>query len=102
MLLVPWSRAVELIDYIADDLSIWPLWLCPLDRARMPTFHPMTAAATSGNNESDGFYCRSCSGSSKYLTSQFVAQNRGLEAKLEEMGVRGWLYAHVFYTEYEF
>ncbi|KAL2162750.1 hypothetical protein VTH06DRAFT_6586 [Thermothelomyces fergusii] len=106
---VPWDRAVELIDYISDDLSIWPLWLCPLATARMPTFHPVTAGAAAPatpSSPSPVFSNEMLSigvwGWGPRNRDEFVARNRGLEAKLEELGGRKWLYAHVFYTENEF
>ncbi|KAK4250718.1 hypothetical protein C7999DRAFT_28801 [Corynascus novoguineensis] len=117
---VPWDRAIELIDHLADDLDIWPLWLCPLGRARMPTFHPVTALSSLSSSATDTSPDGSepapsppPSLSDEMLSigvwgwgprdrAAFIARNRGLEAKLEALGGRKWLYAHVFYSEDEF
>ncbi|KOS23024.1 Delta(24)-sterol reductase [Escovopsis weberi] len=39
----PYDTAEQFIDYAAAELGTWPLWLCPLKRSAMPTFHPVTA-----------------------------------------------------------
>ncbi|EAQ87374.1 hypothetical protein CHGG_03993 [Chaetomium globosum CBS 148.51] len=104
---VPWDNAAALIDHISDDLGIWPLWLCPLAGARMPTFHPMTAkTGVAGSGcppmTSDEMLSIGLWGWGPKKLDQFVAKNRGLEAKLEELRGRKWLYANMFYTEEEF
>jgi FAD/FMN-containing dehydrogenase len=105
---VPWDRAVELVEHVSEDLGIWPLWLCPLAGAGMPTFHPVTSSsATSESNNgpapvSDEMLSIGIWGWGPKDRERFVAKNRRLEAKLEELGGRKWLYAHMFYTEDEF
>ncbi|KAH6855863.1 hypothetical protein B0I37DRAFT_365997 [Chaetomium sp. MPI-CAGE-AT-0009] len=101
---VPWDNAAELIDHISDDLKIWPLWLCPLAKARMPTFHPMTTASTAepGSPTSDEMLSIGLWGWGPKKPDEFVAKNRDLEAKLEQLRGRKWLYAHMFHTEEEF
>ncbi|KAL2170117.1 hypothetical protein VTG60DRAFT_5212 [Thermothelomyces hinnuleus] len=115
---VPWDRATELIDHISDDLSIWPLRLCPLGSARMPTFHPVTAATSATTTVMSSAAAAAAAPPSPLFSDEmlsidiwgwvpkdrgeFVARNRDLEAKLEALGGRKWLYAHVFYTEGEF
>jgi FAD/FMN-containing dehydrogenase len=100
---VPWDKATELIDHISDELGIWPLWLCPLGKAHLPTFHPMTSSAPQSRpSVSDEMLSIGIWGWGPKAFDQFVAKNRDLEAKLEELGGRKWLYAHMFYTEGEF
>jgi FAD/FMN-containing dehydrogenase len=101
---VPWDKATELIDHIDDELGIWPLWLCPLAQARLPTFHPVTSSAPPESNPStsDEMLSIGIWGWGPKQLDQFVAKNRHLEEKLEELGGRKWLYAHMFYTEGEF
>jgi FAD/FMN-containing dehydrogenase len=103
---VPWDNAAALIDHISEDLEIWPLWLCPLAGAQMPTFHPMTTKAAVAGSGSSGTSDEMLSiglwGWGPKKLDQFVAKNRGLEAKLEELRGRKWLYANMFYTEEEF
>ena len=100
---VPWDQATEFIDHIADELAIWPLWLCPLGKTRMPSFHPVTSSAPeSGLSTSDEMLSVGIWGWGPKDRDRFLASNRGLEAKLEELNGRKWLYAHMFYTEEEF
>ncbi|KAK3294103.1 uncharacterized protein B0H64DRAFT_325774 [Chaetomium fimeti] len=101
---VPWDNATELIDHISDDLEIWPLWLCPLAKAQMPTFHPMTTSSVAkpGPSTSDEMLSIGLWGWGPKKPGEFVAKNRDLEAKLEELRGRKWLYAHMFHTEEEF
>ena len=103
---VPWDNAAALIDHISEDLEIWPLWLCPLAGAQMPTFHPMTTSPAVAGARSAGTSDEMLSiglwGWGPKKLEQFVAKNRALEAKLEELRGRKWLYANMFYTEEEF
>jgi FAD/FMN-containing dehydrogenase len=39
-LALPYHTAEAFIDYTAEWLGIWPLWLCPLRGTPRPTFHP--------------------------------------------------------------
>jgi hypothetical protein len=101
---VPWDNAAEFIDHLSDSLDIWPLWLCPLAKASMPTFHPMTTSSAAGPepSTSDELLSIGIWGWGPNKSDEFVAKNRDLEAKLEELRGRKWLYAHMFYTEEEF
>ena len=101
---VPWGNAAEFIDHLSDSLNIWPLWLCPLAKARMPTFHPMTTSSTAEPkpSTSDEMLSIGIWGWGPNKRDEFIAKNRDLEAKLEQLRGRKWLYAHMFYTEEEF
>ena len=100
---VPWENSVELIDYIGDELDIWPLWLCPLRKAHPPTFHPVTASPPFSTSPDGGdMLSIGIWGWGPKQDDEFIAKNRGLEKKLEDLGGRKWLYAHTFYSEEEF
>ncbi|KAK6225689.1 FAD binding domain-containing protein [Colletotrichum tabaci] len=118
---LPYTTAQDFIDYVADTLEIWPLWLCPLRAlASTPSFHPYTTEPPGGDGNGNGDGNGDCNGngegnavtqpmlnvgvwgpSSKKI-DRFVRQNRDLEAKLAELGGRKVLYSHAYYTEKEF
>ncbi|KFX90891.1 hypothetical protein V490_06230 [Pseudogymnoascus sp. VKM F-3557] len=106
-LAIPYSTANAFVDFISQEFGIWPLWLCPLRPASTPTFHPVTrdgdakeeAISTSVSRPmlSIGVW-----GWGPQNYDEFIAKNRALEKKLDELGGRKWLYAQTYYTEAEF
>ncbi|QPC59512.1 hypothetical protein HYE67_001743 [Fusarium culmorum] len=107
-LALPYDTAEEFINWVDFELGIWPLWLCPLKEARMPTFHPVTTSVEKpvvGDGEVDmsqpmlniGVW-----GWGPRDAEEFKAKNRGLEKKLADLRGRKWLYAHAYYTEEKF
>lgn len=98
-LALPMSTAADFVDYTAAELDIWPLWLCPLRRSLKPTMHPYTTGADEDNEImlNIGVW-----GFGPANRADFVAAERGLEAKLKELGGMKWLYAQTYYAEDEF
>ncbi|KAK5683696.1 hypothetical protein LTR17_027276 [Elasticomyces elasticus] len=96
---LPYSTVESFIDWCANQLSIWPLWLCPLRTTQAPTFHPQTsdAAGIPQPMLNIGLW-----GRASFDLSTFVEQNRVLEARLVQLGGRKVLYSHTYYTEEEF
>lgn len=105
---VPFATAGRLVDYTADELGIWPLWLCPLRRRAPPTFHPHTTTPgprdprEGGEEEDDMMLNVGVWGWGPAGHDEFVRANRALEAKVAELGGMKWLYAHTYYEEQEF
>ncbi|KAK1996785.1 FAD binding domain-containing protein [Colletotrichum falcatum] len=104
-LALPYATVGDFIDYVADELEIWPLWLCPLRASSSsssssssppsppsppPSPQPMLNVGVWGRPASSG------------KIDRFVRQNRDLEARLAELGGRKVLYSHAYYTEKEF
>lgn len=111
---LPYDTAEEFINHVAEDLNIWPLWLCPLKGMPTPTFHPVTEETegllVDGSGER-GLQSAKMSrpmlnigvwGWGPQDVSEFIAKNRALEDKLTALGGRKWLYAHTYYSEDEF
>jgi delta24-sterol reductase len=101
-LALPYDSAEAFVDYTADKLDIWPLWLCPLKQTPPPTFHPhdCKTKATAGTPEpmlNIGVW-----GWGPVDMDEFVTKNRALEDKLVQLGGMKWLYAHTYYSEEEF
>ena len=98
---LPYSTVEEFINYTAEELDIWPLWLCPLRERHPPTFHPFTMLpGTDGSAKpmlNVGVW-----GPVEENIDTFAKQNRELEHKLKELGGRKVLYSHTYYTEQEF
>jgi Delta24-sterol reductase len=97
-LALPYENAEEFIDYTTKTFDIWPLWYCPLKQSTTPTMHPHnTDTKYSGRLLNIGLW-----GFGPDKTSEFVAKNRNLEHKLNQLGGMKWLYAHTYYPEDEF
>jgi hypothetical protein len=107
-LALPYDTAEEFTNWVDSEYGIWPLWLCPLKEARMPTFHPVTNHMRSrkGDDEEDGMPRPMLNigvwGWGPTKPEVFKAKNHNLEKKLAELGGRKWLYAHAYYTEEKF
>lgn len=97
---LPYSGVDAFIKYVADDLDIWPLWLCPLPPIETPTFHPSTNEP--GGAEAQPMLNVGVWGLGSSNLETFVKMNRDLEGKVRELGGRKVLYSHTYYTEDEF
>ncbi|KAI8268231.1 Delta(24)-sterol reductase [Colletotrichum sp. SAR 10_98] len=97
---LPYSTVQNFIDYVADNMEIWPLWLCPLRAIEAPSFHPYTTEP--GGEAPQPMLNVGVWGHSSKKIDRFMRQNRDLEAKLMELGGRKVLYSHAYYTEKEF
>lgn len=100
-LVLPFSSAVEFLQYADEAFRIYPLWLCPLKQSPSPTMHPHNA------KEADGKALRPMLnvglwGFGPRDREIFVALNRHLERILRELGGMKWLYAQTHYSEDEF
>ncbi|KAJ5476897.1 hypothetical protein N7475_002626 [Penicillium sp. IBT 31633x] len=105
---VPISTAPEFLDWLdrPENFGQYPLWLCPLP--------PAKAGGLEGQSVHDGNAISADTQKTQLLnfgiwgpaitTDQagFVAQNRRLEHKVQNLGGKKWLYAHTYYTEDEF
>ncbi|KAI0152603.1 hypothetical protein GGR57DRAFT_492647 [Xylariaceae sp. FL1272] len=89
---IPYDTAEEFIKYTTKSLNIWPLWLCPLQTPKGPSFHPhvrnpsATRSATEMLNV--GVW-----GWGPPKKSDFVQVNRALEDKVNELGGMKWYYS---------
>lgn len=125
---MPFATTEKLVDYTAEELDIWPLWLCPLKRRAPPTFHPFTTTPppppppphnnNSNNKKTEGIIGQEGEEKEKEEDpmmlnvgvwgwgpsdpSTFASANRALEHKIRELGGMKWLYAHTYYDEPEF
>jgi delta24-sterol reductase len=117
-LVVPVETSEAFVDYVAEDLQIWPLWICPMrkkvedgDIWGWPFWKD--TCATNGN------VCKITAGSSKQFKSELTLNigvwgaadsdlvecyriNRRLEERLRELRGMKVPYAAAFYTEDEF
>lgn len=95
---VPIERAGEFFDFLAREIGIWPLWVCPL-RQRAPDarwdLYPLDSGATYVNF---GFW------STVELApgQPDSTHNRRIEQVVEELGGRKSLYSTSFYEREEF
>lgn len=101
---VPLSRAPELASHAHAAWGHYPVWLCPLRVDGVPPlFHRGMAAATQeGGRTPELLLNFGLWGPGSADRAAFVALNRGLEHKVQELGGQKCLYAQVYYTEEEF
>lgn len=96
-LALPYDTVEQFVDYTAETLDIWPLWLCPLKTPQGPTFHPHLRNGSGNEMLNIGVW-----GWGPADRDEFVRVNRDLETKVNELGGMKWLYAHTYYTSDEF
>ena len=102
-LALPFEAAENFIDWTANRLDIWPLWMCPLLVSSMPTLHPHplegsdAAGKTSDLMLSIGVY-----GVSPRDYEEWMTANRDLEEKVTKLGGMKWAYAAQLYPEGRF
>ena len=101
-LALPFSTAEAFLDYAIESFDIWPLWLCPLRRPNLPTFHPHSHGAEAESKAPNVLLNIGLWGSGPTQHDKFIAKNRELEQKLRDLGGTKWLYAHAYYEEGEF
>ncbi|KAI0878719.1 hypothetical protein GGS24DRAFT_442911 [Hypoxylon argillaceum] len=111
---IPYDTAEEFIKYTTDSLGIWPLWLCPLQTPKGPSFHPHVRRPPHAISSSSSAQAGGIAGTDTEMLNigvwgwgpkdraDFVRANRALEAKVNELGGMKWLYAHTYYSEPEF
>lgn len=109
-----------LLQYISHNLSIYPLWLCPIlgnSSAPMHQHSPLLPAADEpsllinigtwgaphapnipGNRFPRASH-RGYNPSSQSSMDQWLRDNRALEAEVQRLGGKKWLYAQTFYGD---
>ncbi|TVY71219.1 Delta(24)-sterol reductase [Lachnellula suecica] len=97
---IPYSRAPEFMQYLETEFNQHPIWLCPLKQNGKGT-HTLQLKKT--NRETpERMLNFGVWGPGPKAKDAFVAWNRKLELKVDELGGQKWLYAHTYYTEQEF
>lgn len=121
---LPIHNAGDFMDWVDDELEIYPLWLCPLrcghgtswlrpDPSGKPRFfyRPSLSGLDAQNGDvSDGkqqaneemVFNVGVWGPGPKSRKDFVAINRKIEAKVSELGGIKWPYSQYYYTEDEF
>ena len=92
---LPYAPAEAFVDYTAEKLDVWPLWVCPLRAIKHPTFHPSCC----DDGEAKPMLTIGLWGAASEDVELFVRQNRELETSLTELGGCKVLYSQTFYPE---
>jgi len=92
---MPRDSVLEFMQFVDDELHIYPLWLCPLRPGRDDKFSPNTIKTDLVINV--GVW-----GKVKGGYENFIRANRNVENKVWELGGRKVLYAHAYYPRDEF
>ena len=128
---LPLSNTEPFIEWLDKELSIYPLWICPVlqngrrtmfnravDRpsvtAHIPDEKPQPRGSQQRSDANSDIAATADVGEKALLMNigvwgprlpnpeEFVAENRRLERKVRELGGVKWLYAHCHYTEEDF
>ncbi|KAK7971465.1 hypothetical protein PG989_016481 [Apiospora arundinis] len=99
---LPYSKAQAFVEYTADNLEIWPLWLCPLRATQGPTFHPSSNRQGDPQTSPEPMLNIGLCGRASQDLITFVEQNRDLERRVRDLDGCKVLYSHTYYTEQEF
>lgn len=102
---VPYSSATNLTNWLDENLSIYPLWLCPLRTRReggAAAHHGLHAEFADPDRGPDTLLNFGVWGPASFNRRECVRMNRDLEGAVQRLGGKKWLYAQAFYTEDEF
>lgn len=100
-LLIPSTRVNEFLSWIDAEFGIYPVWLCPFRQGSAAKMG-LRSAALEKATDSAPLISIGLWGPRLPDPGDFVAQNRKVEAKVNELCGVKWLYAHNHYTREEF
>src|SRR5277367_5361364 len=100
---IPYAAADHFVQYLDENFSYFPLWLCPLHQTPHSLRSPFSKFAAKGDSIGLEWLLNvGVWGIGPTNTDKFVNVNRQLEQKVHELRGKKWLYAHTYYTEEEF
>jgi len=92
---MPQESVLKFMQFVDEELHIYPLWLCPLRPGKKDKFSPnsintkLVIDVGVWGDMSRGY-------------DNFIRANRDVENKVHELGGRKVLYAHAYYSRDEF
>ena len=95
---IPLPRAAEFLDFLAREVGIWPVWLCPIRAAPATPRWPLYTLQPGVPHLNFGFW-------DVVLDRDPHPpgwHNRAIEAEVTRLGGRKSLYSECWYTEAEF
>jgi delta24-sterol reductase len=98
---VPYSAAEEFAEYLDEDFTHYPLWLCPFKQTITKSSYNLMSEKQSAHAP-EMLLNFGVWGPGARDTGQFVEMNRRLERKADALGGKKCLYAQAYYTEDEF
>ena len=110
-LAIPMTKAESFVNFLSNDINIWPLWLCPIKgNSPAPMHKPKDYTPPPQDNMllNIGLWGIPNTPAGKPIHysrrnfSSFIELNRLIESKVLENNGLKWLYAHNYYEEDEF
>ncbi|KAE9986757.1 hypothetical protein EG328_004775 [Venturia inaequalis] len=111
-LALPIDGAENFLNWIDEELKIYPLWLCPLIQRPTGVMSPRVPIPAPIEGDSNLSLAEiqkpevmlniGVWGAGPCDREQFIAINRKLEKTVTDLGGIKWLYAQTYYTEAEF
>jgi delta24-sterol reductase len=107
---IPAQKAKEFLEYVDEELQIFPLWLCPIKGGSKAALHTaktykVEPLGTTPNLINIGLWGIPSLATRLFSSknfNEFIDLNRDIERVVRELGGLKWLYAHNYYTEDEF
>ena len=99
-LALPYSTAPEFLEYVDHNLNIYPIWLCPLLVSPEVPLHPH--AYSDPQSKETILLNVGVWGLGPTNPEAFIAANRKMEKKLQNLRGFKWFYARAYYSEDEF
>jgi Delta24-sterol reductase len=102
---IPFPVADQFLQYIDETMGYYPLWLCPLQQpplSKRTLFYPSISSCTRTSTGFETFLNVGIWAIGPTHARDYETLNRQLEAKVQELGGRKWLYAQTYYSEGQF
>lgn len=89
---VPYDKAPGFLEWVAKEMEVWPLWLCPVKPSPNPTVHPHKNPVKSNGPQPQMLNIGIWGAPTESEFDYWIDINRQLEAKLREVGGMKWMY----------
>lgn len=100
---MPYRAADEFAQYLDASFGLYPIWLCPFHQTGPDPNSPYGLLAEKATRDAPQMLLNfGVWGPGPKGRREFIAANRHLEHKVQELGGKKWLYAHVYCSEEEF
>ncbi|EME40016.1 hypothetical protein DOTSEDRAFT_82730 [Dothistroma septosporum NZE10] len=101
-IVVPYSVASKFLGWVATEVQVWPLWLCPVRYSANPTLHPFQNPIQSSGPQPQMLNIGVWGAPKVHTFEYWIEINQRLESKLREVGGMKWMYGFNLENDEEF
>lgn len=91
-MIISYDKATSMLEWVAEEMEIWPLWLCPVKPSPNPTLHPHANPVQSHGPQPPMLNIGIWGTPSDPTVGYWLNVNKRLEQKLREIGCMKWMY----------